>query len=88
MRTVGSCTAAEICAAFNRGVAMNTSLWWGSSSGYYTTAIKNEFALFFHQIGLSGRAYGFAYDDINDQSTVKILPNANPPTSLTLGIGW
>ncbi|MFC5832597.1 hypothetical protein [Nonomuraea insulae] len=37
---------------------------------------------------LQGRAYGFAYDDINDQSSVKILPNANPPTSLTIGIGW
>lgn len=39
-------------------------------------------------MGLNKRAYGFPYDDINDQSSVQILGNANPPTALTLGIGW
>ncbi|MEU2738297.1 hypothetical protein ABZ656_23740 [Streptomyces sp. NPDC007095] len=43
---------------------------------------------FLHTVGLDRRAYAFPYDDINDQSSVQILDNANPPTRLTLGIGW
>jgi hypothetical protein len=34
------------------------------------------------------RSYAFAYDDVNDQSSVRILGNSNPPSRLTLGIGW
>jgi Beta-1,3-glucanase/Carbohydrate binding module family 56 len=79
---------AEFCAAFNRGVATNTANWYNAGSYYPTTVARNDYARFFHTIGLQGRAYAFAYDDVNDQSSVKILPNANPPTSLTIGIGW
>lgn len=79
---------AEFCAAFNRGVAGNTANWYNASSYYPTSVMRNDYARFWHTIGLQGRAYGFAYDDVNDQSSVKILPNANPPTSLTIGIGW
>ncbi|MFE5086802.1 beta-1,3-glucanase family protein [Streptomyces mirabilis] len=50
--------------------------------------IKNDYAAFLHTVGLDRRAYAFPYDDINDQSSVQILGNANPPTGLTLGIGW
>ena len=78
---------AEFCAAFNRGVAMNTADWYRPAA-YYTADPKNDFSGFFHGISLGSRAYGFAYDDINDQSSVKILPNPNPPTRLTIGIGW
>ncbi|HCT77874.1 MAG TPA: hypothetical protein DGG94_04345 [Micromonosporaceae bacterium] len=48
---------------------------------------KNDFSRLFHSIGLEGRAYGFARDDVNDQSTRQVLPNADPPTSLTISIG-
>jgi hypothetical protein len=78
---------AEFCAAFNRGVAMDTSSWAVPAS-YYGTPAKNDYAMFFHAIGLQHRAYGFAYDDVDDQSSVKILPNANPPSSLTIRVGW
>lgn len=78
---------AEFCAAFNRGVAADTSKWWQASS-YYAGATDNEYSAFFHTVGLDHRAYGFPYDDVNDQSTVKILPNADPPTSLTITVGW
>ncbi|WP_431898278.1 glycoside hydrolase family 64 protein [Nonomuraea sp. bgisy101] len=89
MSTVELELGAEFCAAFNRGVAMNPAAWWGTASGYYPAGVaRNDYAGFFHTVGLQGRAYGFAYDDINDQSSVKILPNANPPTRLTIGIGW
>jgi len=78
---------AEFCAAFNRGVALNTANWYNPAT-YYTNSTQNDYAGFWHQIGIDRRAYGFAYDDVNDQSAVKILPNANPPSSLTISIGW
>ena len=78
---------AEFCAAFNRGVALDPGRWY-TASAYYPAGVKNDYAGFFHTVNLGNRAYGFAYDDVNDQSSVRILPNANPPTSLTIGIGW
>ena len=78
---------AEVCAALNRGVALNTGDWYNPAA-YYTNSIRNEYAGFWHQISIDHRAYGFPYDDVNDQSAVKILPNANPPSSVTLSIGW
>ncbi|SDX65335.1 Beta-1,3-glucanase [Amycolatopsis xylanica] len=87
MTTTALELGAEFCAAFNRGVAANTANWYNPAA-YYSGASKNDYAQFFHTIGIDHRAYGFAYDDINDQSSVKILPNANPPTALTLSIGW
>ncbi|QDN92759.1 glycoside hydrolase family 64 protein [Streptomyces sp. RLB3-6] len=78
---------AEFCAAFNRGVALDTSAWY-TPSAYYTGGVKNDYAAFLHTVGLDRRAYAFPYDDIDDQSSVQILGNANPPTGLTLGIGW
>lgn len=55
---------------------------------YYTGPAKNDYAGFFHTVGLDRRAYGFPYDDVNDQSSVQILGNSEPPTGLTLGVGW
>ncbi|NEA54014.1 hypothetical protein G3I60_07560 [Streptomyces sp. SID13666] len=78
---------AEFCAALNRGVALDATTWYTPSASY-TGAVKNDYAAFFHTVGINKRAYGFPYDDINDQSSVQILNNANPPTALTLGIGW
>jgi hypothetical protein len=83
MRTSELEMGAELCAAFNRGVARDPASWY-TPSAYYPSGPRNDFSMIFHQIGVDGRAYGFAYDDVNDQSTVKILPNANPPTALTI----
>ncbi len=78
---------AELCAAFNRGVALGTDDWYRPSA-YYDAKLDNEYAAFFHAINLGHRSYAFAYDDVNDQSSVTILPNAEPPTRLTIGVGW
>jgi hypothetical protein len=87
MNTTELALGAEFCAAFNRGVALNTADWYNPAA-YYAGAVKNDYAGFFHAISLNHLAYGFAYDDINDQSSVEILPNANPPSRLTIGVGW
>ncbi|MEV8093449.1 glycoside hydrolase family 64 protein [Kitasatospora sp. NPDC085879] len=78
---------AEFCAALNRGVALDPASWY-TPSAYYTGAAKNDYAAYFHGVGLNGRSYAFPYDDVNDRSTVQILGNARPPAALTLGIGW
>lgn len=87
---------AHLCAAFNRGIATNDPSTWNDPSTYYKTGPFNEYAAFFHTIALEGTtpdgkkynpAYGFAYDDVNNQSSVMILPNKEAPTSLTLTLG-
>jgi len=77
----------DFCAAFHRGVALNTAYWYDPTK-YYLTNPKDDYAAYFHTVGIDHRAYAFAYDDVNDQSSVQILDNSNPPTSLTLTIGW
>lgn len=87
MTTEELALGAEFAAAFNRGVAMNTAEWHQPST-FYQTGPENDYAAFFHSISINHKAYGFAYDDVSDQSSVLILPNSNAPTRLTLGIGW
>jgi hypothetical protein len=79
---------AEVCAAFNRGVAANTADWYRPAAYYPAGVPANGYAALLHAVSLGGLAYGFPYDDVNDQSPVAILPNAAPPTRLTIGIGW
>jgi hypothetical protein len=77
----------DFCAAFHRGVALNPADWYNPAK-YYQTSPRDDYAAYLHAISINNRSYAFAYDDVNDQSSVQILNNANPPTSLTLGIGW
>jgi hypothetical protein len=87
----GSDTTREVgrdfCAAFHRGVALNPADWY-TPARYYQTSPRDDYAAYLHTVSIANRAYAFAYDDVNDQSSVQILNNPNPPTSLTLGIGW
>ncbi|HEY8581992.1 MAG TPA: glycoside hydrolase family 64 protein [Capillimicrobium sp.] len=87
MSPVEGVMGAELCAAFNRGVSGDTGDWYRPSA-YYDAKIDNDYAAFFHGINIGKRSYAFAYDDINDQSSVAILPNADPPSRLTIEIGW
>ncbi|MFD9598698.1 glycoside hydrolase family 64 protein [Kitasatospora sp. NPDC059973] len=79
---------AELCAAFQRGVALTPDDWYRPAAYYRGADAANDYAGYLHGISLGGRSYAFPYDDINDQSSVQILGNAAPPTGLTLGIGW
>ncbi|MET8753254.1 beta-1,3-glucanase family protein [Streptomyces sp. NPDC004667] len=81
---------ARLCAAFNRGVALNDTATWSDASRYYardTGVPFNDYAAFFHSISLDGLAYAFPYDDVHDGSSVMILPNSDAPTSLKLTVG-
>lgn len=75
---------AQICAAFNRHV-MQDSSQWKDESAFYQMAPANYYSRFWHLHGVNGKAYGFAYDDVSDQSSTLIETD---PEHLELGIGW
>lgn len=75
---------AQICAAFNRHVMEDASLWTVPNA-WYLTAPSNYYARFWHNHSLGGLAYGFAYDDVSEQSSVII---DGKPEHMALGIGW
>jgi len=75
---------AQICAAFNRHV-MEDVTQWKDPSTFYTQSPANYYSRFWHLHGVNGKAYGFAYDDVSDQSSTLI---ETQPEHLELGIGW
>lgn len=78
---------AEFSAAFNRGVASSPERWSDTTAYYPAGGRWNAFAKAFHDLGVGTFAYGFPYDDVNDQSSVQILGNARPPSRLTIAVG-
>ena len=68
---------AQLCAAFNRGVAMTPANYNKPSTYYKTESTYNAYAGFFHKHSVSSKAYGFCYDDVNDQSTLVETGNAD-----------
>ncbi len=78
---------AQFCAAFNRGVALNTSLW-ANSSAFYQGSTSNQYSAYLHSVSFNGLAYAFPYDDVSGQSSIILLPNTLPPSLVTLTVGW
>ncbi len=74
----------QICSAINRGV-LATPANWANSSTYYGTAPANFYARFWHNHSVGGLAYGFSYDDNNNQSTTI---TTQQPEHMTFTIGW
>jgi uncharacterized repeat protein (TIGR01451 family) len=75
---------AQICAAFNRHVMEDTTTWKDPAS-FYQQSPANYYSRFWHLHGVNGKAYGFAYDDVSDQSSTLI---ETQPEHLELGIGF
>jgi hypothetical protein len=75
---------AQLCAAINRHV-MGDATRWNVPSAYYASAPYNEYARFWHDHGISGLAYGYAFDDVNNQSSTVQVP---VPEHIVLGIGY
>ena len=59
---------AQIAALLNRHLLENPGAW-RDASAYYLQEPCNRYAWFWHRHSLGGKAYGFAYDDVNDQSS-------------------
>jgi hypothetical protein len=75
---------AQLCAAFNRHV-IEDGTQWKDPSTFYLQSPANYYSRFWHLHGVNGKAYGFAYDDVSDQSSTLI---ETQPEHLELGIGW
>lgn len=75
---------AQICAAFNRHV-MDNYANWTIVDDYYRTAPANYFAKFWHDHSIAHLAYGFAFDDVDDQSSSII---GIKPEHMAFGIGY
>lgn len=82
--TVELALQAQICAALNRHVATNPGAWTNPAA-YYTAAPANFYAKFWHDHSLEGKAYGFCYDDVADQSP---LIETHSPRGVVLDIIW
>ena len=74
----------QICAATNRGVLL-TPANWANAAAYYQASQANFYSQFWHLHSVGGLAYGFSYDDNNNQSTTISTPQ---PEHMVFGIGW
>ena len=75
---------AQLCAAFNRGVATEPYNF-NNEAAYYRYRVANFYSGFFHNHAIDGYAYGFCYDDVFDHSTLLHFTN---PTGLIIDLKW
>nr|WP_255550730.1 beta-1,3-glucanase family protein [Granulicella sp. dw_53] len=64
---------------------MNNPANWINVPPYYGSAPANLYSAFWHRHSIGGLAYGFSYDDNNNQSTTITTP---VPEHIAFGIGW
>lgn len=77
---------AQLCAAFNRGVALHPENWYKPEMYYQDESVPcNYYSKFWHEHSVDGHAYGFCYDDVFDQATLLHFTN---PTSLVIDLKW
>jgi beta-galactosidase len=75
---------AQFCAAFNRHV-MDNYAGWTVVPDYYQSAPANYYAAFWHAHSVGGLSYGFAYDDVNNQSSSIVGAH---PEHMAFGISY
>jgi len=83
-RALEKVLGAQIAAMLNRHV-LESPLDWRDAAGYYRQDPCNRYAEFWHRHSLGGKAYGFAYDDVNDQSSSLATP---APLEIRLDYRW
>jgi hypothetical protein len=72
-----------ICAAINRHVYTLSN--WNRVEDYYQAGPANYYARFWHNHGINGLAYGFCYDDVNEQASYLSVED---PKGLIVRVGW
>jgi len=74
----------QFCSAINRHVLDEPSAFTDASK-YYQTLPYNFYAKFWHEHTVNGKAYGFCYDDFNQQDTLIHYQNS---TKLVITLYW
>jgi hypothetical protein len=80
----GLAKSPEFCAAINRHVLADPGDWRDAAT-YYKAEPYNFYAKFFHDHSLRHLAYGFCYDDFNQQAAYFAARN---PIKLVVTIYW
>jgi len=75
---------AQLAALLNRHL-LERPQEWRNPAAYYQQEPSNHYARFWHQHSLGGKAYGFAYDDVADQSASLA---AADPREIIVSFGW
>ncbi len=83
LRCDGAVTNAQTCAAINRHVYTDNN--WNIVGNYYQAAPANYYSKFWHTHAIDGLAYGFAYDDVNNQAAYL---ETSRPKGLIIKVGW
>jgi hypothetical protein len=78
-------TNAALCAALKRHVAPLPQAQWNTAANYYQTGPANYYAQFWHNHDVGAKAYGFPYDDVNNQSSYIAI---NHPQYMLIAVGW
>lgn len=73
------------CAALNRHTAQLPRTQWEDPTRFYQQSPANWYAKFWHDRAINGRAYGFPYDDVADQSS---FVSHGDPQWLIVAVGW
>jgi uncharacterized protein involved in high-affinity Fe2+ transport len=76
---------ATLCAALNRCVAQFSATVQDTPSDYYKNAPCNYYAAFWHSVAVNNLQYGFAYDDVDGQSSDF---NTTDAQYVQVAIGW
>ncbi|MBK1810057.1 hypothetical protein JHL18_05285 [Clostridium sp. YIM B02505] len=74
----------QTCAAINRHVLADTANW-NNPSAYYKASPANYYAKFWHDHSIDRLAYGFCYDDVNQQAAYL---EVGDPKGLIIRVGW
>jgi len=76
---------ATLCAALNRCVAQFSATEQNTPSDYYQNPPCNYYSAFWHSVAVNNLQYGFAYDDVNGQSSDF---NSTDAQYVQVAIGW
>jgi hypothetical protein len=81
---IGGAANEQTCAALNRHIYHDAANW-NNVGKYYQAGPANYYAKFWHDHSIDGLAYGFCYDDVNNQSPTLAVAD---PKGLIIRIGW
>ncbi|MEN8905906.1 MAG: glycoside hydrolase family 64 protein [Clostridiales bacterium] len=81
----GEASDPNLCAQLNRHVYGNDDEKVNNSSEYYKSAPANFYAKFWHDHSIDTLAYGFCYDDVNQQAAYL---EVGKPKALIIRAGW
>lgn len=81
----GNAADPATCAAINRHVYTQPQSTWGNVLSYYNAPPANYYAQFWHSHAINQLAYGFCYDDVNQQAA---YISVGGPKALIVRVGW